>query len=183
MGFYADNADLHVFDNLIEIHKQNIDISYPGIIGDISLDKNKKDSIDVAFAPNCLDLEYGKHLQECLNLYNERYPFSVCNNYSMQEGFAIQYYPPNGGFKVWHTERESADMMNVTRHLVFMSYLNTVDDGGGTQFYHQNLTVKAEKGLTLIWPADWTFTHKGQVSPTQEKYIITGWLNLMKGKK
>ena len=58
-----------------------------------------------------------------------------------------------------------------------MTYLNDVDDGGETEFYYQKLKVKPRKGLTLIWPADWTHTHRGLSSPTQEKYIITGWLN------
>jgi hypothetical protein len=31
------------------------------------------------------------------------------------------------------------------------------------------------KGLTLIWPAIWTHPHRGVVSPTQTKYIATGW--------
>ena len=35
----------------------------------------------------------------------------------------------------------------------------------------------AEKGLTLIWPTDFTHTHSGQISKTHEKYIITGWFN------
>jgi hypothetical protein len=37
--------------------------------------------------------------------------------------------------------------------------------------------VQPKKGLTLIWPADWTFTHRGVPSPTQEKIITTGWFN------
>ena len=48
---------------------------------------------------------------------------------------------------------------------------------GGTEFCHQNLIVQPKKGLTLIWPADWTFTHRGVPSPTQEKIITTGWFN------
>jgi hypothetical protein len=60
-----------------------------------------------------------------------------------------------------------------------MTYLNTVTDEGGTEWYHQNLKVNAEKGKTVIWPADWTFTHRGVPSPTQEKYIITGWFNFL----
>jgi hypothetical protein len=60
-----------------------------------------------------------------------------------------------------------------------MTYLNDVEDGGGTEFLNQKLVVHAKKGKTLIWPADWTHTHRGVVSPTQEKYIITGWLNYM----
>jgi len=31
-------------------------------------------------------------------------------------------------------------------------------------------------GKVIIFPADWTFTHRGIVSKTQTKYIITGWL-------
>jgi hypothetical protein len=60
-----------------------------------------------------------------------------------------------------------------------MTYLNDVTDGGGTEFFHQNITTTAVKGKTLIWPSDWTFTHRGQVSPTQDKYIITGWFSFM----
>ena len=56
-----------------------------------------------------------------------------------------------------------------------MTFLNTVTDGGGTEFYWQNLKINAVKGLTLIWPTDFTHTHRGIISPTQEKYIATGW--------
>jgi hypothetical protein len=58
-----------------------------------------------------------------------------------------------------------------------MTYLNDVFEGGETEFYYQNIKVNARKGLTLVWPADWTHTHRGLVSNTQEKYIVTGWLN------
>ena len=58
-----------------------------------------------------------------------------------------------------------------------MTYLNDVTDAGGTEFYHQKVTVTPVKGLTLVWPADWTFTHRGVPSPTQEKRIMTGWFN------
>ena len=59
-----------------------------------------------------------------------------------------------------------------------MTYLNTVSDGG-TDFYYQELTTEAIKGRTVIWPADWTFTHKGQISYKEEKFIITGWYNMV----
>ena len=36
------------------------------------------------------------------------------------------------------------------------------------------------KGDTVIWPAEWTHTHKSQISKTHEKYIATGWLELKK---
>ena len=67
-------------------------------------------------------------------------------------------------------------MSKQTQHrvLVFQTFLNDIDDGG-TEFKYQKLTTPAKKGLTLIWPTDFTHTHSGQISDTHEKYIITGW--------
>ena len=86
--------------------------------------------------------------------------------------YNLQYYPPGGGFKTWHSER--INPIASKRVFVFMTYLNDVEDGG-TDFYYQKLTTPAKKGLTLIWPTDFTHTHSGQISDTHEKYIITGW--------
>ena len=91
----------------------------------------------------------------------------------MTEGANIQYYAPGGGYFSEHCERTSK-MEN--RCLVWMTYLNSVPNAG-TNFKYQKLTTPAEKGLTLIWPTDFTHTHRGQISKTHEKYIITGWFN------
>jgi hypothetical protein len=56
-----------------------------------------------------------------------------------------------------------------------MLYLNTVDDGGETEFRYLGHTEKAEKGKLVIWPPDFTHAHRGIPSLTQEKYIFTGW--------
>ena len=60
-----------------------------------------------------------------------------------------------------------------------MTYLNDVVDGGETEWYYQNIKIKPVKGLTVIWPTDWTYTHRGLTSPTQTKYIATGWFNFL----
>ena len=65
--------------------------------------------------------------------------------------------------------------MTVKRLLVYMTYLNTVKKGGHTEFLYQKLKIKPEKGLTLIWPADFTHTHRGNVVEEGDKYIATGW--------
>ena len=58
-----------------------------------------------------------------------------------------------------------------------MTYLNDVDDGGETEFLYQDVKTKAVKGKTVIFPVEWTHTHRGIPSPTQDKYIITGWFS------
>ena len=87
--------------------------------------------------------------------------------------FNLQHYKPGGGYKVWHHERDAYAVQN--RMLVFMTFLNTVTDQGGTEFKYQKRIVNAEKGLTVFWPTDYTHIHRGVVSPTQDKYIATGW--------
>lgn len=179
MGWYIDPS---ICDSLIEYHK-NSDQKREGFysyssLTDATFDPKIKDSIDVHYKPIGKD-NYLPVLQECSNLYYKKYPYSACNGYSIQPPLLIQHYKVGGGFKVWHTERASCEPPMVSRHLVFMTYLNDLEDGG-TEFYHQGITIKAEKGLTLFWPADWTFLHRGQISNTSEKYIITGWFELIK---
>jgi hypothetical protein len=75
-------------------------------------------------------------------------------------------------------EQESGELkQNMDRVLVFMTYLNDVKDGG-THFKYQKVTTPAIKGLTIIWPPDWTHTHKGQISD-DKKIIATGWFRLI----
>jgi hypothetical protein len=93
-------------------------------------------------------------------------PFSV-------HRFNIQRYYPNEGFYRWHFENGS----DRSRVLVWMIYLNDVEDGG-TEFKYQNHIEKAEQGKLVIWPADFTFIHRGQISQTKTKYILTGWFEI-----
>lgn len=137
-----------------------------------------KDSTDLVckFSENNITQTYTDHLQSCLNNYIEKYKMVAnTNNFSLEGGgFAIQHYPVGGGFKKWHFER--GGNYSSQRVLVFMTYLNDVDDGG-TEFYYQNIKSPAVKGLTIIWPPDFTHTHRGEVSNTKEKYIVTGWFS------
>lgn len=182
MGWYTEENDL--CDNIVEYHK-NFPIKKPGSIGtsktfDLIVNKEFKDSIDVALNDINLNPEYCALLQKCCNEYISKYPWS--NNYApwrIMDDINIQHYLPGGGYKMWHTERTDTSPKNCYRHLVYMTYLNDVTDEGETEFFHQGIKVKPEKGLTLIWPADWTFTHRGITSPTQEKYIVTGWFQFI----
>jgi len=86
----------------------------------------------------------------------------------------IQWYKPGEGFYAYHIDGAHG---HCDRALVFTTYLNDVTNGGGTQFYHQQVIISAEKGKTAIFPAALTHVHRGVVSPTQHKYLLTGWLS------
>lgn len=178
-GWYLD--DPGICDELIDYFETSPDKSQglmSGNYGKGNLDRSGKDSTDVNLPPGELATRYIRDLNRVAREYAGVYSYSVkLVPWGVIEPIAIQHYKPGGGFKVWHFERDNSDELITRRHLAFMTYLNSVENGGGTSFFYQDLTVKADKGLTLIWPVEWTHTHKGEVSDTEEKYIITGWFS------
>ena len=120
---------------------------------------------------------YLEYLSDCMDLYKKRYTF--CDDvarYSLQNtNIKIQHYMPGDGFYNWHMEN-TGRYGTTLRHLVFMTYLNTLHNAG-TEFHYQKTKTPCEKGLTIIWPAGWTHTHRGVTNYEGEKTIITGWFS------
>ena len=145
--------------------------------------KNRR---DISLSPKELNLQeneifnkYFETLFEFYKDYNNQWPFlaSIVSNVEIGS-FNIGKYIPGQHFQKIHTERASLGSLH--RLLAFMTYLNDVEDGGSTYFNHYDLDIKPRKGLTLLWPAEWTHSHKGNVLKTGVKYIITGWLTFPK---
>ena len=181
-GWYLD--DTSICDELIAFHEHSQNKTQ-GLIGKLIgsetrpvVDLNQKDSVDCPLEGDLLS-KYFLSLKNIVDLYIEKYP--CCNHYAawkIIDRVNIQHYKRNGGYHAWHTERSAGNShLIASRHLTFITYLNTVEDKGETEFLHQKLSIKPEKGLTIIWPVDWTFTHRGVSSPTEEKWIATGWFN------
>jgi len=175
-GWYL--PDKKICDNLIKFFESNYEFQIDGKVGNNEVKKNVKNSKDINcknHINNDIIKAYMIGLTKVIEEYKKKYKF--CNegitNWAVYEDFNIQRYLPTEGFYEWHTER--ASIRTSKRHLTFMTYLNDVDDDGETEWYYQKLKVKPEKGLTVIWGTDWTFTHRGISSKTQTKYIITGW--------
>ena len=181
--------DINICDKLILLHTQNNEKSAGQTHTNGKLTayspsiKNSIDSCFVDYFKHPILVDYVQQLNVVLNNYIKKYKF--CNWYnpwSIIEPINIQQYNPGCGYNVWHTERNSNNYVNSTRHLVFMTYLNDISDQGETEFFYQELKIKPRKGLTVFWPADWTHTHRGIPSMSQEKYIITGWFNYIEKK-
>ena len=181
MGWYHDD---HTLIDKILHHFSQVEKT-PGMIygpeGTRVIDKSFKDSFDCCLEINTEMFDrYARYIQPCADAYIQKYPMANMQApWTITEGVNVQHYPPGGGFFNWHAERTSKKSSLGALHLVFMTYLNTVESGGETEFLHQNLKIKPEKGLTLIWPADWTFTHRGNSAPTEDKFIATGWYHFI----
>ena len=174
-GWYISEK---ICDNLVSYFNENKNEHLPGKAGG-KINTDMKDSVDLQIKKNhnnSIISDYEKALDEVMINYRDKYlRLKKQQPYSLHEDWNIQYYKPNGGFKTWHSENSYCDSVS-SRILVFQTFLNDVDDGG-TEFLYQNQLVNAKKGLTIIWPAYWTHTHKGQISSKNEKYIATGWFS------
>lgn len=136
----------------------------------ITLSINEANNIPVL--KNCFDWVW-----KCVNSYIEEFREVYNCAFAMTQGFNIQKFSPKQGFKNFHFESSQKECSH--RLFVFMIYLNSVNNKGGTEFKYYNHTEKAQRGKLLIWPAGYTHTHRSEVSPSETKYIITGWYNLI----
>ena len=154
--------------------------------GSTSFGQNKeaKKTTDIKIQPNkfsepqysCFN-EYIKNLYKCFTDYNNQWPFVKKIIQDVDIGsFNIQKYLPGDHFSQVHTERSSLNTLH--RVFAWMTYLNDVEDGGITNFEHFDIKVKPKTGKTLIWPAEWTHAHSGEILNKGTKYIVTGWMNL-----
>ena len=175
---------LSICDELITYFESNQNKQKRGITaGGENFDS--KNSIDITISPKEIKLpgnevfeKYFHNLFSCYKDYVLQWPFLTTFAENLQVGkFNIQRYQSGQHFQLTHTERSSLDTLH--RIFAWMTYLNDVDvkEGGSTFFSHYDLEVQPKKGLTLIWPAEWTHAHKGNLLNANSKYIITGWMH------
>jgi len=88
----------------------------------------------------------------------------------------IQKTLPSQGYHSWHIEH-SNDRDMCKRVLVYSIYLNTVEEGGETEFLYQSQRVRPLKGRIVIWPAGFPYVHRGNPPLSGEKYIVTSWIS------
>lgn len=149
------------------------------------LDLEAKNTLDLTTKPKDLSMpenevlaRYFDKLYICYRDYVAQWPFLSAIAEEVHIGdFNIQRYERGQHFQKIHTER--SDISNIHRLFAWMTYLNDVkeEDGGATVFHHYDLMIQPTKGLTLIWPAEWTHAHKGSVLKTNAKHIVTGWMH------
>ena len=173
--------------NIINFFENNIDLQKDGSTGD-GKKLNIKKTTDINIHPKDLNdkkfidiKKYIDELHKCYLDYQEQWPFlkDKINTVDIPT-FNIQKYNPGDHFSHIHTERSSLNSLH--RVFAWMTYLNDVEDGGNTYFTHYDLRIKPEIGKTLIWPAEWTHAHRGEVLNSGVKYIITGWMHFPTGE-
>ena len=107
--------------------------------------------------------EYDKFISEKLDFTQFSYSTTLNGN---------TYQIQKSGFYKYHHDALVDKVIGKVRVLTFLWYLNTPETGGETDLVYKK--IKPEEGKLLLFPATWEYIHAGL--PTQNKYIITGWL-------
>jgi len=187
---------VHVIKNILPsnfcksiIDKFEVDNDkHQGILGRGHINLNIKKTLDLHIA-NRTDWDYitdplGKYLANGLQKYFLYLENQVFKGKGLQivekifgdnincTGFQIQKYEKDDHF-YWHTD----DAPDSKRLLAFIIYLNTVpDENDGTTDFLNGKSIQPEEGSILIFPATWSYVHRGKALKSGKKYIITGFI-------
>ncbi len=178
-------SDISVCDTLMALFQtaKRLGFTGPGRTGNYQVNKKVKDSEDFSVEslpqghpeiPGPDTSGYNAVMKQFVD-FIPRYYTDVDSAWRQEVEFKhlphFQSYKPGGGFHAWHCDATGDD---VHRHLVFLLYLNDVP-GGGTEFMGHKYICEAKKGKVLMFPANFCYPHRGQISMTHEKHILTGW--------
>lgn len=116
--------------------------------------------------------------------FNDVYPiylkkYSILDLFSKHaiQDIKLQKTVPQTGYHVWHCE--SGSVGNRNRIMAFILYLNTVTHGGETEFLYQTKRIKPQQGRLVLFPTSYTHVHRGNPPLKGNKYILTGWVELI----
>ena len=142
-------------------------------------------------APNFTQLNFTAHIDMNQDLHQKviQKTFAALNDYKQKvpesgfwpndfafEQFRIKYYRKQTEDQfAYHTDATSLETSK--RFLAFFWYLSDVDEGGETEFPTLNLNIKPKKGRLFIFPPLWLYPHRGVVSISHDKYLLSSYLH------
>lgn len=114
-----------------------------------------------------------------LDLYKKEVPETKLwpAKYGYEE-FRMKRYLPNN-YDRFDGHIDAADRISCKRFLAFFWYLNTVEEGGETEFLNVDFKVPAKQGRLLIFPPMWMYPHKGNMPISGPKYLFGSYLHFI----
>ena len=107
------------------------------------------------------------------NMHTMLYRDVIYGNF-MDTGYEVQKIE-HGDMYAWHHD---GSFGRDNRLLNILIYLNTLEphEGGTTELLN-DIKIRPEAGKMLLFPASWTFPHRGNVVLGKHKYICCSLLN------
>jgi len=168
-------------EKIVEYFNLSHENQKPGRVINGSIDKTKKDCMELLVKPKEIDekklnffIDYLKELRICYKDYIEQWGYIENNSEQIYIGsIKIEKFLMSGHSKEYNCDR--SDINSSHKSLSWITFLNNVEKGEGEmKFKNFDYPIQPRKGLTLIWPSDWTHAYNQEVVKTQDKFIISG---------
>lgn len=141
---------------------------------DLVIDKNDSEWKEIyTLLENELQRNTRRYVEKANNNNKDLKEFKRFQASLSFETIQVQKYVKNTGKYIYHEDGRIYE--NRARKITFLWYLNDITDGGETEF--QDFKVRPEAGKLILFPALWTYPHRGNVPISDDKYIMTGWLD------
>ena len=118
--------------------------------------------------------------QDIVDMPDEQIKQIIGSIYNIDEVNLQRYTKGEGGYHHWHSEHypHPADPAQRSLHrvLLWLLYLNDIEEGGETEFFYQDSKVKPKKGSLILAPCGFTHTHRGCVPQSSDKYVLASWV-------
>lgn len=145
------------------------------------IDKTKKDCIELSIKPKVVDekklnffFNYLNKIKICYEDYIKQWGYLQNNSQKIYIGsIKIEKYLLSGHNKEYQCDRN--DIHSSHKSLSWITFLNSIEkEEGYMNFKYFDYSVQPKKGLTLMWPSDWTHMNNHDVMKTQDKFSIRG---------
>ena len=117
-----------------------------------------------------------------INLYRAQMKGSIEyieNNFKSYkfENYRVRKYEKGKGFFDNHSD--VIDYKSASRLFVILFYLNTVKEGGETEFTSLDLGIKPKEGSCAIFPPTFLFPHRANIPISNSKYTAQTYLHYL----
>ncbi len=137
-----------------------------------------------AISPSILDQKTGKPRtithEDIGQIGDEQLEQLVRTIYRLDDINMQRYTKGSGGYHHWHSEHyphpNDSKQRSLHRVLLWLIYLNDVEEGGETEFFFQQAKVKPAQGSLVLAPCGFTHTHRGCVPVSNDKYVLASWV-------
>jgi hypothetical protein len=92
---------------------------------------------------------------------------------SVFEAFGIYRYQNESEGYDWHSDGMDPGLRY--RSVSVVLYLNSVTQGGETEFLYQKRKITAQEGTIVLFPSGWTHIHRGCPPRSGPKYVLVTW--------
>lgn len=166
-GFCANLID--GFERMTDLQRRNGRGIRPGLDNSAWTEMNVGSMADKAFLGFFL-----AQIDTYLGRYNASLGLGIpIPSRPKTDRLTLKRYRPGGD--AFEPHFDSIDAFS-GRYLVFLWYLNTVAEGGETEFCDLDVKVAPRTGRLLMFPPYWMFQHAGRPPVSGDKYILSTYL-------